>query len=211
MTDPYAVLLRLARREIEDDDPDTPPAALIALHRRPTRELFELAAALTGDPDATNRELGLCILRELGDPGPDGRRPFSAETVPLLRSRLRDEPDPGVLRWIVSALGYHGAREALPEVLVLAGHHDDRVRFHVAAALPALVDPAGVEPPAVAALRRLCHDDDPDIRYYALYAATREVTGMDTEALAAGFANDPDASIRELAAEGRRATGEPRP
>jgi hypothetical protein len=129
------LLLRLARREIEDDDGEDPLPSLIALHRRPSREVFDRAATLVRDSDATGRELGVRILRELGDEQPGGRRPFSEETVPLLRARLREETDFAVLRWIVSALGYHGAHEALPEVLALAGHEDDRVRFRVAAAL----------------------------------------------------------------------------
>jgi hypothetical protein len=108
--------------------------------------VFNAAAALVDDRDPVRRELGLRILRELGAQQHDGRRPFSADTIPLLRARLRRELDPGVLQWIVSALGYHCAREALPAVLALAAHPDTRVRFHVAAALPCLVDPARVEP-----------------------------------------------------------------
>ena len=41
---PTELLLRLARREVEDDDVAMP--ALCALHRRPSREVFERAAAL---------------------------------------------------------------------------------------------------------------------------------------------------------------------
>lgn len=75
------VLLRLARREIEDPYGDAPMPSLVALHQRATREVFARAAALVGDSDATQRELGVLILRELGDEQPDGRRPFRDETV----------------------------------------------------------------------------------------------------------------------------------
>src|SRR4051794_25001910 len=120
---PTAVLLRLALRELEDDT-DEPAMSLVALHQRPVRAVFDAAAALMRDGHADERELGVRILRELGPEQPDVRRPFSAETIPLLQARLRDEPDPGVLRWIVSALGYHRAVEALPHVSALARHPD---------------------------------------------------------------------------------------
>ncbi|MCU7727435.1 HEAT repeat domain-containing protein [Actinoplanes sp. KI2] len=200
---PVEVLLGLALREVEDDDPETPLPSLGALHNRPVRQVFDSAAALVRDRDPVRRELGVRILRELGpEQQPDGHRPFRGETVPLLRSALRSEPEPGVLRWIVSALGYHQAREALPEVLALAGHPDWRVRFHVAAALPALLEPADVPPDAADALLRLCRDEDADTRYYALYAVTREVPALDTEAmtrLTAQLATDPDEQIRAMA------------
>ena len=209
---PLELLLRLARREIEDDY-DAPRPSLLALHRRPTREVFDRAAALVGDSDATQRELGVQILRELGDEQPDGRRPFRDETVSLMRARLRDETDPAVVRWIVSTLGYHRGKEALSEVVALAGHPDDRVRFHVAAALPSLVDLDCVEPEAADALIRLCLDADADTRYYALYAATREIGGLDVQAvtrLAVQLADDPDEQVRTMAAAHHETIGEVR-
>jgi hypothetical protein len=199
---PLELLLRSALREIKDDDGTAPMPSLLALHRRPTREVFDRATALADDSDAGRRELGVRILRELGDEQPSGRRPFSGETIPLLRNRLREETDPAVTYWIVSALGYHRATEALPEVVALAGHRDDRVRFHVAAALTRLVDLDRVEPEAADALVRLCHDDDADTRYYALYAATREIGSLDVEAvtrLAAQLTDNPDEQISAMA------------
>jgi HEAT repeat protein len=118
-----------------------------------------------------------------------------------------------VAHWIVSALGYHRGQEALPEVVALAGHPDRRVRFHVAAALPGLVDLDCVAPEAADALIRLCHDDDADTRYYALYAATREIADLDVQAvtrLAAQLANDPDEQVRTMAAAHHEAIREVR-
>ncbi len=206
-------MLRLARREIEDDYGDAPRPSLLALHRRATREVFDRAAARVCDSDATQRELGVQILRELGDEQPDGRRPFRDETVALMRARLRDETDPAVVRWIVSTLGYHHGKEALSQVVAVAGHPDERVRFHVAAALTGLVDLDRVEPEAVDALTRLCHDDDADTRFYALYAATREIAGLDVQAvtaLAAQLTNDPDEQVRAIATAHQEAVREVR-
>lgn len=199
---PTEVLLRLARREVAEGDSETPMPSLVALQGRPVREVFDRAAPLLQDNDPVRRELGVLILRELGPAQHDGYRPFRRETVPLLRSMIRGEPDSGVLRWVVSALGYHQAGEALPEVLALAGHSDSRVRFHVAAALPGLVGLADVPADAGDTLIRLCRDDDADTRYYALYAATREIPGLDSNAmsrLTAELRTDPDEQVRAMA------------
>jgi hypothetical protein len=206
---PTALLVRLALREI-GEDPDRQKPFLIAMHCRPERAVFDTAAGLLGHDQAGQRELGVRILRELGAEQDDGRRPFSTETIPLLRSRLRQESDPGVLGWVVSALGYHGARAALAEILALAGHHDAWLRFSVAAALPSLVDPGGIEPEAAEALIRLCHDQDSDTRFYALYAATQEVAGFDADALNAltgELLADPDPQVRAMAAEHQATAG----
>ncbi|BCY10410.1 HEAT repeat domain-containing protein [Actinoplanes sp. L3-i22] len=198
---PLDLLLRLARREIEDPYGETSQPALVALHQRPTREVFDIAATLLHDNDVTQRELGAQILRNLGDEGPDGR-PFRVETITLMRARLRTETDPAVLSWIISALGYHHGKEALPQVLAFTDHPDDRVRFHIAAALTSLVDLDRVEPEAADALIRLCHDEDDETRFYALYAATREIAGLDVQRvtdLAAQLTNDPDEQIQAMA------------
>jgi hypothetical protein len=203
---PTALLMRLALRQV-CDDPEGPASFLVALHCRPTREVFDAAVALVRDELADRRELGVRILRELGAEQADGRRPFSAETIPVLLERLRDEPEVRVLGWVISALGYHGARQALGAVSALAGHLDAWVRFYVAAALPSLVDPDGIEPDAADALIRLCHDADADIRFYALYAVTQEVAGIDPDALArltGELLDDPDRQVRAMAADHHR-------
>jgi HEAT repeat protein len=205
-----AELFASARIEVPEDDPDDRCPHLVALHERPTREVFDTAVRLLSGELPGTRELGARVLRELGRQGELGRRPFSAEAVPVLVDRLDQERDPDVLRWLISALGYNAAREALRDVLRFVGHPDWRVRFRIASALPALVDPAQVEPEAVNALQRLCRDEEADTRWYALYALLKEVTGADPERVAetvAHLVNDPDEQIRELAREGRTRSG----
>jgi HEAT repeat protein len=135
-----AELFRAARLEVSGDDSDDPVPHLVALHERPTREVFDTAARMLSDDDPAVRELGAMVLRELGPYNNEGRRPFTAQAVPLLVDRLNREDQPRVLGWVISALGYNGAREALGEVLPFVEHPHRRVRFHVAAALPSLVD-----------------------------------------------------------------------
>ncbi len=122
--------------------------------------------------------------------------------MPLLVGRIDRESEPRVLGWMISTLGYNGAREALGDVLRFVEHPHWRVRFHVAAALPALVDPERIEFRALDALQQLCRDDDADVRFYALYALVEEVAGVDDECIARSITDlldDPDEQIRRLA------------
>src|SRR5215468_3970817 len=104
-----AELFAAARTEVADAVPDEPVPYLIALHDRPTREVFDGAVRLLADDDPVARELGARILRELGPYDQDGRRPFSDAAIPVLVDRLGTESDPRVLGWIISALGYNWA------------------------------------------------------------------------------------------------------
>jgi hypothetical protein len=65
---PLDVLWRLVRREAETDDPGAPVPFLVALQQRPIREVFQRAAALTIESDATKRAFDVRVLRELGSP-----------------------------------------------------------------------------------------------------------------------------------------------
>jgi HEAT repeat protein len=197
-------LFAAARAEVPEDDPDNPAPHLVALHMRPTREVFDAAAHLLADDDPAARELGARVLRELGPSDDTGHRPFTAEAVPLLVHLLDHENEPRVLGWAISALGYNCAREALNKVLKFVEHPHCRVRFHVAAALPSLVDPDQVELAASEALQRLCRDEDADTRFYALYALVEEVLGAEDAHVNQAVTDrldDPDESIRSYARE----------
>lgn len=134
--------------EVVQAGQDDPVPHLVALHQRATREVFDAAAHLVSSGDRAERELGVLVLRELGNPDTAGRRPFSSEAVPLLEAMLADERDPRVLAGVVSALGYNAATSSLNEVAQLAEHPHWLVRFHVAAALPSLVHPDQIQPNA---------------------------------------------------------------
>jgi HEAT repeats len=197
-----AELFAGARIDVASDDPATPVPYLVALHERPTEEVFDTAADLLSADEPTERELGARVLRELGPYDDAGRRPFAARAVAELVDRLSKESDPRVLGWVISALGYNCAREALQRVLLFADNPSWRVRFAVAAALPSLVDPERIEPDALAVLLRLCRDDDADTRFYALYALVEEVAGVGVEQLnqiTVDLQDDPDDQIREFA------------
>lgn len=195
-------LLTAAQAEVNKSGADVPAPHLVALQRRATQVVFDAAAYMLVSDDSGARELGALILRELGSPDEAGRRPFSSQAVPLLTGRLSEEHDPRVLGWIISALGHNAARESLDEVLPFAEHPHWRVRFHVAAALPALVNPDEVESRAADELLALCRDDYAETRYYALYALLDEVAGVDPDKLTQAITalrKDPDEQIRAMA------------
>jgi hypothetical protein len=170
-------LLRGARAELAAETDSSPVPHVVELHRRGTREIFERASLACASPLPEERILGLRILRELGGPPPR----FAADAVPLLLDMLERESDPAVLQWIVSAIGYQhmsghrGERletepTVLASVLKCAEHGDERVRFHVAAELPSLINEDSPEPEAIDVLVALSADPDDDIRWYALAA-----------------------------------------
>ena len=54
----------------------------------------------------------------------------------------------------------------------------------------------------MAVLQRLCRDDNADIRWYAFYASSQEITGVARQqvtAVAQALADDPDSQVRDLA------------
>ncbi|MFF3624549.1 hypothetical protein [Streptomyces sp. NPDC002467] len=167
--------------EVATDDDEGAVPLLVALHGRPTREVFDRAARLLAREDPVERELGARVLRELGPYDDEGRRPFTTETIAVVIAEMGDEPDPWVLGWMISVLGYHCAHQALDLVLDHRGHPAQPVRFAVAAALPALADPDHTERRVVETLLRLAEDENEDVRWYAAYALFNETAGVGDE------------------------------
>ncbi len=186
-----------ALAELETED--TPVPCLIALHGRPTREVFGRAAGLLAHDEPEQRELGAMVLRELGSYDAEGRRPFSAETITAVLAGMRTEPDSWVLSAMVSVLGHHFAREALGTVLALRMRPEQPVRFAVAAALPALASAERTEDRVVDALLGLAEDADAAVRWYALYALFNETVDIPDERRrdwAAGLARQAGVELR---------------
>jgi hypothetical protein len=168
-------------REIGVEEEDSPLPSLVALHDRPTRYVFERAARLLAHDKPEERELGARVLRELGECDAEGRRPFTAETIEVVVAEMAEEPDPWVLGWMISALGYHNAEDTLDLVLGHRAHAAQPVRFSVAAALPCLADGERTQDRVVEALLTLAEDDSEAVRWYALYALFNETAGIADE------------------------------
>lgn len=198
------VLVEEALDEQRRGTGDSPVPVLVRLQELGSRQVFDAAVDLCRSGDRERRELGVSILRELGPADDEGRRPFGDEAVPLLASMLEHERDPHVERGLLQALAFNGAREALPMFLARLTHRDEGVRTTIAFQLPSLVDPTNPAPVVVAALRTLCADSDPDVRYYALHALLEEGLGIDdavAQAVAQSRVEDADPQVRSMAQE----------
>jgi HEAT repeat protein len=133
------------------------------LHRRVDREVFETAAACCTAANSAERIVGLHVLAQIGLADEHGVRPFTHETVPILRARLTDQDDV-VVEAALHALGHH--REAKADDLRELAHHASRdIREAVAFALT-----GRDEDDAIALLIELTRDADDDVRDWATFA-----------------------------------------
>ncbi len=191
-------LFALVLEDLRDSD-DARLGPLIALHGRPTHAVVERCMALCRSGDAHERIVGLRVLRELKHQLVDSAVLWSP-IEPTVLELATSEDDPEVLQWAISCLGYQASGPlALMAVLGRADHMDPRVRYAVAAALPALVDPEQPEEEAVSALLRLAEDVDADVRSYALMGLTLDLDLASEPAVRSSLerhADDPDEQIR---------------
>lgn len=172
---------------------------LIALHGRPTRAVVERCRALCRSSEAHDRIVGLRVLRELKHQLVDSAVLWAPIEPTVLELATRED-DPEVLQWAISCLGYQ-ANGPLPLAAVLGrvDHTDSRIRYAVAAALPALVDPGHPEEEAVSALLRLAEDIDADVRSYALMGLTLDLdlaAAPEVRSSLERHVDDPDEQIR---------------
>ena len=163
-----ALLAAAAAAAIASDHDDRGLWDLIyALHERPTREVFEAAAAWCRSPRAALRHLGVCVLGELGL---DASFPFARESEPVLLPLLEDS-ETTVVAAAALALGTLGADDTAT-LCRAASHAAADVRAAVARSLCELAGP-GVIPTLIA----LTRDPDAGVRQQA----TSGLGGFDRE------------------------------
>lgn len=178
------VALALSR---PDEDPGW--EAVSILHRRGSREAFEVGRGLCRSPCPVERTLGANILGQLGVPD----RTYPAESVAVLRDLIQTESDIAVLQATCIAIGHQHDRRAIPDVARLATHPHEDVRFGVAVALQGFADPL-----AIATLIGLTADPDADVRDWATFALGTQ-TDVDTPAVRDALLNrtaDPEDMVR---------------
>ena len=173
---------------------------LVALHERASREVFDAAASLCRDPDPNERLLGLQILRELGDD-----RPVFLETWELLQSMAETEEDANVLWWVISCLLYTRKARALDTVVRFIEHPDSSIREHIAFMIVGMGDDPN-DLRVVDTQLRLAEDEDPNVRYGAVYDFVEDITadGPAIRDMLRRHLKDPDEHVREKAAEALR-------
>lgn len=143
-------------------------SALLALHARPTVDVVDAAVELLDSSDSDERLLGVAVLAELRDVNRDHAPACVDRSVAALLDRADVEFDDEVLAQIARALGYRRDPRGLSTLLQWLDHDDERVRFHVACALPTC-STTETENVVAAALIQLTRDADADVRDYALF------------------------------------------
>lgn len=173
------------------------------LHKRGTRAIFDVAAALCSDGDARGRKLGLDILAQLG---PERRRPFLEEVL-LIATPLASDRDWRVRESALSALGHQWDARALPTLIQHRADPDPNVRLAVATSIPNVVGTPPDES-AVSTLLELMRDQDSDVRDWATFAigSLLEIDGDEIrQALRERLTDsDPDAAGEALVGLARR-------
>jgi HEAT repeat protein len=154
-----------------DPESDTRQRVIWELHRRASDEIFLAAQHLSAQSDPLARVLAAEVLGQLGSLEYEGKeelRPFTRQSLPILRRLLQDQDDL-VIAAAITALGHHYRFEPIVEVPTLASHTSLRVRLATAMNLwPAY---GGMQfPVAVDMLIRLSEDEDESVRDWATFS-----------------------------------------
>lgn len=179
-----------------DDGADLRWDAVVALHKRGTRDVFDATAPLFRSACPTERALAADVHAQLGF---DREHPFARESARLVCAMLDAETDLEVLRAGLIALGFLHRPEGVPVLLRFAAHPHPLVRYAVAYSLAGHDDE-----PAVRALVALSADEEANVRDWATFALG-SLTELDTPALRAALRarlTDPDPDTRGEALKG---------
>ncbi|CAN5467319.1 hypothetical protein BH10PLA2_BH10PLA2_14490 [soil metagenome] len=140
--------------------------AVVTLHYRGTREIFDAACQLCMGNCHQEKRLGANILGQLGIP----KRTYPVETVHLLVQLLETEKNECVLQAICSALGHFHDARAISAVSRLRTHSSANVRFSVVFGVLGHPDTL-----AIATLIELSRDQDDDVRNWATFGIGRQI------------------------------------
>lgn len=159
-----------ARREVDAwfFNAEEPAPALTELLQQDDQTVIRLARDFIHSDDSLDRCLAYALLRGAGDELESLERTSTPVVRPLVLNALGRESVPEVLRWVVSAAGYHHLSEGLTSLQRLASHDDPVLRAMVASALPGLSTPQNIES-VVKMLELMLSDDSEDVRWNALW------------------------------------------
>jgi HEAT repeat protein len=192
--------ISLALTEPEEEDAWD---AVVTLHYRGTREVFDAACQLCVSDCPQERGLGADILGQLGVPD----RAFPVESSELLTRLLVIEDEESVLCSICSALGHLGVPKSIPTIARLKTHPSDKVRFFVVMGLLGFEEKLAVD-----SLIELSRDPDADVRNWATFGLGTQVE-LDTEEIRTALVDrllDEDLDARGEALVGLARRKDPR-
>jgi HEAT repeat protein len=151
---------------LTEPDENAAREAVVTLHFRGTRDVFDTASDLCTSECPQERTLGANILGQLGVP----HRTFPTESVKVLLERLEVETDEDVLDATCIALGHIHDPTAIPSPVRLKTHASARVRYAVVFALAGFEDQL-----AIKTLIELSRDQDPVVRDWATFGLGRQI------------------------------------
>lgn len=123
---------------------------------------LRVAAGRLADPDPIVRSTACNLLGEVASRHEDLR----ADAASALLGQVAAETHPNVLWALVRALGDTANARAVPVLVELSGHGDSDIRYMVANSLSCVLDD---DPDGLAALLRLCRDEDLSVRDWATF------------------------------------------
>lgn len=152
-----------------DYEDEAPWDAVSKIRSNGSREVFSIAAEWLKDDNGLKRARAAAILAQLRLPSqvPTDKPEwlFRDEAYPLIVEMLSKENDPMALDSGIAALGHLYNPAAIPIIASYSAHSDENVRFSVACALGHFPN----NPEAVSNLLILTHDDDSDVRDWAVF------------------------------------------
>jgi HEAT repeat protein len=158
---------------LTEADEEVVREAIMELHLRGSRNVFEDACRLCASPEARERRVGADILGQLGTPN----LTFPEETLAVLLGMLEREQEPEVLNSIAVALGHRRDPRAIEPLVRLKNHPHEDVRFGVVFGLSGYEDDLAIE-----TLMELSTDPDTDVRDWATFGLGSQIEA-DTPAI----------------------------
>lgn len=122
-------------------DGDMAWEAIVMLHLRGTREVFDTARRLCASPCPLERSVGADILGQLGVPD----RTFPRESVAVLLQLLERETEVRVIESACFALSHTSDPSAVQTLVRFKKHPSDRLRYAVALALAGEEDKLAIQ------------------------------------------------------------------
>jgi HEAT repeat protein len=168
---------------LTEPDEDKAWEAVVTLHFRGTREVFDTASQLCTSACPQERTLGADILGQLGVPN----RSFPTESVQVLLQLLDFESDEDVLQAVCTALGHIHDPTAIPSLVRLKTHVSAQVRQAVVVALLGFEDPL-----AIKTLIEMSSDRDELVRDWATFGLGKQIDTDTPEIRAALLARISD-------------------
>ncbi len=159
----------LIKKAIEARDHNAGWRYIVALHRRGTKDVLDVATALCHSKKAKDRAIGADVLGQLGIP----ERTFPEKALKVLRDMLRVEQDAIVLSSILIAIGHSqdsDDKSGLDLIIEKKGHENEDVRFGVVYALLGRSDRV-----SISALVELSTDRDNHVRDWATFGLGSQI------------------------------------